>query len=145
MWRSIRNTFRSLASYEILSPDICRRYQVSRWLSDRPTLPLDHWYVAHWDVHQVSYDVVAFVYTYLKQYSGLPVGQLFPEDRLEADLFWTEICWFDWEWSLCDDFQENFECDISDRLNTDQLNTIRDLVLFLDDQFLLELYARPHH
>jgi len=145
MWRSIQNTFRSLASYEILSPDVCRRYQVSRWLSDRPNLSLEHWYVAHWKRHQVSYDVVTFAYTHLRQYSGLPAGQLFPDDRLEADLHWTEICWFDWEWSLCDDFQESFGCDISDRLDVDQLSTVRDLMLFLDDQFLLQSYSRPCH
>ena len=59
---------------------------------------------------------------------------MLPGDRLEEDLCWTEVCWFDWETRLCEDFWHCFGTDISDRLEEFAPSTVSDLICFLNCQ-----------
>jgi len=46
------------------------------------------------------------------------------------------VCWFDWELTLCDDFCQCFAVDLSECFDTQILDTIDELVRFLDYQLL---------
>ena len=132
MWHRLKNLFFSLNTYKTLSPDFKVRQQVNRALSDRPALSSDQWFETFYRSQGVAYTVVSFAYRYLQAYSGLEIGRVRPTDRLDADLYWTEVCWFDWEAQLCRDVQQQFNIDISDCLDDFQEFTIGELVAFLD-------------
>lgn len=134
MWKTFKNFLRSVATYRTLSPDVRLRRQVIRWLRDRSPLPLEVWVKALRDSWGISKAVGIFAYTHLEKYSGLPTAQLRPSDRLDADLHWTMVCWFDWQLCLCEDFCHKFGVDISDRLEQCSPNTLADLLVFLDKQ-----------
>jgi hypothetical protein len=130
----LKNLFLSLQTYDILSPDFQQRRQVNRALRDRPALSSHQWYRSYYQPSGIAPSVAAFAYSYLEKYSGLRIARVLPSDRLEADLHWTEVCWFDWETKLCDDFWHCFGIDISDRLEDFSPSTIADLIQFLNGQ-----------
>ena len=132
MWHRLKNLFFSLNTYKTLSPDFKVRQQVNRALSNRPALSSDQWFETFYRSQGVAYTVVSFAYRHLQAYSGLEIGRVCPTDRLDADLHWTEVCWFDWEAQLCHDVQQQFNIDISDCLDDFQEFTIGELVAFLD-------------
>lgn len=135
MWNSFRNFLHHATTYRDLSPDLGVRRIVDRQLLKRPKLTREQWFTCYCASIGIHPDVADFCYQYLHQYSGLPSGRIQWNDRLEADLHWTEICWFDWEMTLCDDFLETFGIDISDRLIDFYPQTIGDLVTFLSLEF----------
>jgi hypothetical protein len=134
IWQRLKNAFLSLQTYDVLSPDFKQRRQVNRMLRDRPTLSLNQWFKSYHQSSGIAPSVAAFAYRYLEEYSGLRIARVLPGDRLEADLHWTEVCWFDWENRLCEDFWHCFGVDMSDRLEDFAPSTIAELVEFLNCQ-----------
>ncbi|MGB3614605.1 MAG: hypothetical protein WBA10_12500 [Elainellaceae cyanobacterium] len=132
-WQKLRNAYLNLSTYADLSPDLSCRQQVCQALKSRPLLNRHDWCHTLWS-GAYSAKILAFVYDYLPQYSGLTAGTLRPDDHLEADLSWPHICGFDWDAELCDDFQKMFGYDISDHLIGAPLNTLEDLVICLHQQ-----------
>ncbi len=135
MWHRFKNLFFSLKNYDTLSPDVTVRRQVKRSLRHRPTLESREWFECFCKSRQVAYPVVNFLYTRLETYSGIELGKLLPSDRLEEDLHWTDLCDFDWQIILCDDFMQQFNVDMTHCLEDFSPNTIDDLVLLLHQQF----------
>jgi hypothetical protein len=136
MWHRLKNFFSSLRTYDALSPDLKVRRRVNQSLRDRPDLSLDAWYESLYKAQGIAYPVADFAYHRLKHYSGLELGRALPTDRLNEDLCWSQVCWFDWELNLADDFQQQFGIDISHCLNEVSLTTIEDLVSFLNAEWV---------
>ncbi|NJR65327.1 MAG: hypothetical protein HC772_08420 [Leptolyngbyaceae cyanobacterium CRU_2_3] len=134
MWHRLKNLFFSFRVYNDLSPDLRVRQQVNRALRDRPTLKQDEWFESFYKSQGIAYPIAIFAYTYLEQYSGLKLGSILPTDRLEAELQWTAVCWFDWQQNLCKDFYRCFEIDIDieNGLALSKLDTVGDLIVFLN-------------
>lgn len=132
MWHRLKNLFSSLWTYEALSPDLKLRRRVNRALRHRPNLSADDWFESFCKKQGVTYPIATFAYTHLEQYSGLEFGRTLPSDRLNEDLHWTQVCWFDWQFSLCDDFWQAFAVDISVYLDELDLSTVEDLIIFLN-------------
>lgn len=134
MWRQFRNILHSVQTYADLSPDLEVRRSVQESLGDRPTLSQTEWFEQLWRPLGVSPETADFAYHHLEIYSGLPLAQVRPDDRLHEDLKWTLVCWFDWEEALCDDFRECFAVDIYDSLGLNLFSTVAELVCFLEQQ-----------
>ena len=111
------------------------RRQVNQSLRHRPLLGLGEWFESFGKPHQIAYPVVNFLYTRLESYSGIEPGRLLPSDRLEEDLHWTELCGFDWQITLCEDFMRQFNIDLTPCLEDFSPATIEDLVFLLHHQF----------
>jgi len=114
MWYWLKNIIQSVKTYWVLSPDLKVRRQVLRWLRQRPLLTPQEWYELYGSPANISLSMIQFAYHYLGKYSGLEFGRVLPGDRLDEDLCWTRICWFDWHLALCDDFYQQFSVDLSD-------------------------------
>jgi hypothetical protein len=138
MWRKLKNIFLSLKTYRTLSPNLQRRQSVNRFLRQRSALPQEQWYETFWRPLQISTSVIDFVYTHLPRYSGLDIARTCPSDRLEEDLYWTEVCWFDWDATLCDDIWKTFHVDIGDRLLGQTFVTVADLIICIDHEIAAE-------
>jgi len=132
MWNRFNNLFASLQTHGDLSPDLNLRWQVNRELRQRPTLTLDSWFASFYRPHGVSYAIASFAYERLADYSGLEFGRVLPEDRLDEDLYWAQICWFDWDLQLYNDFSQQFGVDISDCFDVATLSTVQDLIILLN-------------
>ncbi|MEB3337473.1 MAG: hypothetical protein VKJ46_08435 [Leptolyngbyaceae bacterium] len=137
MWHKLKSIAFHLSTYADLAPDLRLRRQVNQSLHTRPSLASEEWYDYFWRPRKISHEISTFVYTHLEQYSGLQVSRVLPSDRLDEDLKMTLVCWFDWNLTLCEDFQHCFAVDISDRLDINTLSTVEDFVLFLNHQLLL--------
>jgi hypothetical protein len=133
MWQRLKNMIPSLRTYADLSPDLNVRRRVMRALRDRPVLSLDQWFEVHSQSCGLSYALTAFAYDHLEKYSGLSLARLLPSDRLEADLCWTQICWFDWQVRLSDDLWQQFEVDFSDGIDEGS-GTLAHFLQSLDQQ-----------
>lgn len=134
MWRRVNNLVNSLRTYQTLSPDMRFRQHVNQRLRQRPYLNLDEWFESFWKSEHILKATAEFVYSTVASYSGLKFAYVLPEDRLEEDLCWTHVCWFDWELVFFDDVNVHFGVDISDRFHLEKIHTIADLVRFLDQQ-----------
>ncbi len=134
MWRDLQNLLYGLNTYFDLSPDLKLRRQINGRLEQRSHLSAQDWFRVLWQPQAVSAKVAHFAYTYLEEYSGLTFAKVRPTDRLNEDLRFPEVCWFDWHLHLCEDFYEQFGVDISDRLDLDTLITVKDLLLFLHQE-----------
>lgn len=132
MWQRFNNLVSSLQTYDALSPDLKVRQQVNRSLRKRPAMNRDQWLQSLHQAHGILYPVASFAYEHLSLYSGLDFGRILPSDRLHEDLCWTQVCWFDWELKLVDDFFQHFSVDISECLDQAALLTVQDLVVFLN-------------
>lgn len=132
MWRRLKNFLFSVSTYTDLGPDVKIRRLVNQALRHRAALTLDDWFDCFWRQKGVARSVVAFVYIYLEKYSGLPMARVRPSDRLDGDLHFSLICWFDWQLNLCEDFLQCFGVDISDRLDVRRLSTVEEFVAFLN-------------
>lgn len=135
MWRQIKNFFFSVITYNDLSPNLKIRRLVNQALRHRAALSLDEWFECFWQHKCIAKSVVAFVYVYLEKYSGLQMARVRPSDRLERDLHFSLICWFDWQLNLCEDFLQCFGVDISERLPLYQFSTVEDFIAFLNKEF----------
>lgn len=136
MWQRLKNLFLSWRTYGDLSPDLKVRRRVNRWLCDRRALGAEEWYESFWQPRQVSPSVAKFVYLHLEKYSGLPAARVLPSDRLEEDLRLTLVCWFDWHFTLCEDFEQHLGVAIEDYLELQDLSTIEEFMMFLNRQLL---------
>ncbi|MBE9011488.1 hypothetical protein IQ250_14865 [Pseudanabaenaceae cyanobacterium LEGE 13415] len=134
MWRELNNAVLNIRTYADLSPDLGMRRRIHQGWRARPERSLEDWYRSFWQPMSVSQEVSAFVYQQMEIYSGLPFAKVTPMDRLTEDLQLPLVCWFDWEWDLCDDFHDRFGVEIRDRLDLSLLHTVRDLVIFLNQQ-----------
>ncbi|MEM9219664.1 MAG: hypothetical protein AAGD25_35720 [Cyanobacteria bacterium P01_F01_bin.150] len=128
MWRRTQNFFHSLVTHGVLSPDLLLRCQVNCKLRNRLALAQDEWFKTFWQRESISPALSEFVYQHIPEYSGLQVARLKPTDRLEADLYWTQVCWFDWEMDLYDDVLQCFGKDISEEFDFDTVRTLDDLM-----------------
>jgi hypothetical protein len=136
MWRRFKNILYSLRTYADLSPDLWTRQRVKWFLHSRSPLSAKEWFEQFRHDHFVSPQVVNFVYERMPDYSGLEFSRVRPGDRLNQDLHLPLICWFDWQLTLCDDFFQWFGVDISDHFDPQSLDTVEDLVNFLNQQVL---------
>jgi hypothetical protein len=134
MWKRLKNILLSFKTYSTLSPGFATRQRVKRRLAYRQDLNPQQWYELQCKPYGISPAIAKFAYFFLAKYSGLPFSRVLSSDRLEQDLHWTEVCWFDWEITLCDDFQHCFGIDISNSLEDFQPLTIQELMLFLNQQ-----------
>ncbi|MDB9528375.1 hypothetical protein PN498_20455 [Oscillatoria sp. CS-180] len=135
MWQSVVNYLRNLRAYPDLSPDIGIRRRINAQLRKRSSLSLEDWtrLFTH-PPSAVSKQLLTFIYTKLSDYSGLDVGRLRPSDRLIEDLQIPLVCWFDWPNQLCADFYETFQIDITEEFDESLLETVEDLVCFLNQR-----------
>lgn len=136
MWRKLDNIVLNIRTYADLSPDISIRRQINQTMRSRPTRTSEDWYRCFWQPLAISKDLSLFIYEQMEFYSGLQFAKVTPSDRLIEDLQLPLVCWFDWECNLCDDFCDHFEVEISDRFDISMLHTVRDLVIFLNQQLL---------
>lgn len=134
MWRSLKNWFYSLWTYADLSPDLRLRRRINQALRSRPNLSASDWFHTYWQPLAVARPISDFVYTQLQTVSGLDLGRVQPGDRLQIDLQFTLICWFDWEVTLSEAFAESFGVMLEPDFNPDEFETVADLVLFLNRQ-----------
>lgn len=134
MWQRLKNLFLSFQTYGDLSPDFNTRRQVNRWLRDRSALSANEWYKHFWQPRRISPAIASFVYIYLEKYSGLKTARILPGDRLEEDLHLTLVCWFDWHFTLCEDFEQQLGVSIDDYLELQNLSTIEEFMMFLNRQ-----------
>jgi hypothetical protein len=134
MWQKFKNLMLGLSTYADMSPDLGLRRQITQTWQARPVLIVDQWYSLFGRPLEISQEVTAFVYRYMTEYSGLPFAKVVPTDRLEADLHLSLVCWFDWEVKFCQDFADCFGVDISLCFDLDALETVADLLIFLDRQ-----------
>lgn len=112
------------------------RQCVNRELRDRPALSVDEWFLRFWQPLGVSRQVANFVYVQMAVYTGLDFTRVRPSDRLNDDLHLPLVCWFDWEFSLYEDFFADFGVDLSDRFDPELYITVQELMLFLNQQLL---------
>ncbi|MEB3211028.1 MAG: hypothetical protein VKL39_06715 [Leptolyngbyaceae bacterium] len=137
MWRRVNNLVNSLITYQTLSPDSRCRRQVSQWLQQRHPLTSKQWFEAFWQTENILEITTDFVYHAFSSYSGLPFAYVIPEDRLEEDLCWTNVCWFDWEMTFFLDVETQFQMDISGHFHYEKTTTIAEIVHFLDQHIRL--------
>ncbi|NDJ17264.1 hypothetical protein [Myxacorys almedinensis] len=143
MWRKLKNFFLSLRTYSDMSPDVGLRRRINQTLRSRSSRSFEEWYHSFWKRLDVSKDVAAFVYDQMEEYSGLQFSRVLPSDRLSTDLHLSMVCWFDWECTLCDDFCDRFSVDIHGCFDPYALSTIKDLVVFLNQQVIPVNYSQP--
>lgn len=137
MWRSLKNFFYSLWTYSDLSPDTRLRRRVNRALRNRPQLNATDWHTTYWQPVGVARSISDFVYSQMELYSGLTFGRVQPDDRFNDDLHLGLVCWFDWELDFCEDFWATFSIDLTPQFNPNHFDTVKDLMLFLNQQVLL--------
>jgi len=119
-----------------MSPDLQVRRRVRQQLDQRPRLTEQEWIEQCCQPNGISSPIAAFAYTYLQRYSGLEMGRVQLTDRLETDLHWTQICWFDWTFTLCQDFWQTFAIDLEESLHESEFHTVGDLLSFLNDRWI---------
>jgi hypothetical protein len=141
MWRKLKNLVLGVRTYADMSPDLGLRRRIVRTWQARPDRTLDAWYGLFWQSSLIAKDVATFVYIQMADYSGLPFAKVLPSDRLEADLNLSLVCWFNWQSTLCEDFAQRFGVDISHCFDPDALNTVEDLMVFLNRQLATANYS----
>jgi hypothetical protein len=131
----LNNWISSASAYSDMSPDVSMRRHINAALKARPrqALSLSAWGKTFCSREQ-ALPVLAFVYHYFAEYSGLEFGRVRPGDHLNDDLCLPLICWFDWSITFCEDFYQCFDLDLSDRFDETDFDTIGDLVAFLIEQ-----------
>ncbi len=132
---SLSNWFSSVSTYAEMSPDLTIRKQVNQQMQRRTRRVLG---AVEWGKlfcrSDRAYPLLSFVYQYFGLYSGLEFGRVRPGDRLNDDLHFPLVCWFDWTTTFCEDFFQRFGVDLSDRFDEATFDTIDDLINFLIEQ-----------
>ncbi len=151
MIEQLDNWLSSVSTYADMSPDLAIRAQVNLRMKAHARCALG---VSDWCQTFLSQKaaaetlafsrsafgasdtrrVLCFVYQHFSQYSGIDFSRVRPEDRLNDDLHFSLVCWFDWTITFCEDFFEQFDIDLSDCFDEDEFNTIGELVMFLVEQ-----------
>ncbi len=156
MIEQLDNWLSSISTYADMSPDLAIRAQVNLRMKAhaRPALGISDWcqlFLTHLSsIGNVTTDtaafshaatgssdtrrVLCFVYQKFGQYSGIDFSRVCPDDRLNGDLHFALVCWFDWTIAFCEDFLEQFGIDLSDCFDEDEFDTIGELAAFLVEQ-----------
>ncbi|MGB3297608.1 MAG: hypothetical protein WBA76_05005 [Phormidesmis sp.] len=147
----LNNLISSINAYADMSPDLTIRRQVNETMQRRARQPLsistwcqtfsDRTYRSH-NTDSVQ-SMLAFIYESFSQYSGLDFSRVRPSDRLNDDLCFPLVCWFDWSITFCEDFYQRFGLDLSDRFDETNFETIGELVSFLIKQISLQPANTP--
>jgi hypothetical protein len=130
VWYWLKNLVLWIRDYTLLSPNRQVRWRVNRRLRHRPPRLLGEW-CADCQRYGIPAEIARFAYHHLPRYSGLNFEQVQLDDRLETDLQWTEVCWFDWELKLCNDVWQAFRVNLIPALDALMPNTVGDLLIFL--------------
>ncbi|MGI8934284.1 MAG: hypothetical protein ACR2FS_09445 [Phormidesmis sp.] len=135
----LNNWFSSVNTYADMSPDLSIRRQVNERMKARTRRALSR---SEWcqlfSTPASTRPVLSFIYQYFGQYSGIEFGRVRPSDRLNCDLHFPLVCWFDWSLTFCEDFFQQFNLDLSDRFDEAAFETIGELVNFLVEQMSVE-------
>jgi len=154
MIEQLDNWLSSISTYADMSPDLAIRAQVNLRMKAqaRPALGISDWchlFLTHLSASDSATDaaafshaagssdtrrVLCFVYQQLGQYSGIDFSRVRPNDRLNDDLHFSLVCWFDWAITFCEDFFQQFDIDLSDCFDEDEFDTIGELTAFLVEQ-----------
>ncbi len=126
-----------------MSPDLRVRRWVRQQLDQRPYLSEPEWIAQYCQPDGIAAPIAAFAYVHFQRYSGLEIGRVRLSDRLEADLRWTQICWFDWTFTLCQDFWSSFSINIEEPLLEADFYTVGDLLGFLNDRWTQHCSQSP--
>ncbi len=132
---SLCNWFSSVSTYAEMSPDLTIRKQVNQQMQGRTrrVLRAMEWGQLFCRTER-AYPLLSFVYQRFGLYSGLEFGRVRPGDRLNDDLHFPLVCWFDWATTFCEDFFQRFGVDLSDRFDETAFETIDELIEFLIEQ-----------
>lgn len=136
MWRRLKNILLSIRTYPDLSPDLGMRRRINRALNHREALSSEEWYEVFWYPRHISPEIADFIYYRMTEHSGIQFSRVVPGDRLSEDLYLSQVCWFDWQLSLADEFYDRFQVDLDLNLDLASLSTVEDLAIFLDRQLL---------
>ncbi len=132
---SLSNWFSSVSTYAEMSPDLTIRKQVNQQMQGRTQRVLG---AVAWGKlfcrSDRAYPLLSFIYQRFGLYSGLEFGRVRPGDRLNDDLHFPLVCWFDWTTTFCEDFFQRFGVDLSDRFDEATFDTIDELIDFLIEQ-----------
>ncbi|MGD1857081.1 MAG: hypothetical protein ACFB2W_22840 [Leptolyngbyaceae cyanobacterium] len=131
-WQKVSNYIRSVQTYQDMSPDLSIRNQVNQSLRpQRRPLSIEDWCKEFYqDPHQQN--IARVVYRSLEAHSGIEFNRVRPHDRLIEDLQFPLVCWFDWSTRFGDDILQQLGIDISDCFDETRIQTLADLVDFLD-------------
>ncbi|MEO0869089.1 MAG: hypothetical protein AAFY17_11700 [Cyanobacteria bacterium J06642_11] len=133
-WKRATNYIHGLQTYQDMSPDLLVRRQVNQSLRNhRRSLSSDAWCSECHRATHAQRDTLLFVYRSLATYSGLEFSRVRPADRLVDDLQFPLVCWFDWPLRFCDDVIQRFDVDISETFDEAELDTLADLIRFLEE------------
>ncbi len=143
----LNNLISSINAYPDMSPDLSVRRQVNEALQQRARQPLSisTWCLTFCQRNRATDRVqlmLSFIYECFSEYSGLEFSRVRPSDRLNDDLCFSLVCWFDWSITFCEDFYQRFGLDLSDRFDEANFETIGELVEFLVEQVSLNEAAR---
>ena len=144
----LNNLISSINAYADMSPDLSVRRQVNETMKKRARQPLS---IATWCLTFCRRDhctdrvqsMLSFIYECFSEYSGLEFSRVRPSDRLNEDLCFPLVCWFDWSITFCEDFYQRFGLDLSDRFDEASFETIGELVEFLIEQVSLAEQVGP--
>lgn len=144
----LNNLISSINAYSDMSPDLSVRRQVNETLQKRACQPLS---ISTWCLTFCRRDrytdrvqsMLSFIYECFSEYSGLEFSRVRPSDRLNDDLCFPLVCWFDWSITFCEDFYQRFGLDLSDRFDEADFETIGELVEFLIEQMSLTEPVSP--
>ncbi len=148
MSQQLDNWLSSISTYADMSPDLAIRAQVNFRMKAhaRSALGISDWCqlflsregIPHTSAFSRSASdasdtrrVLCFVYQRFSEYSGIDFSRVRPEDRLNDDLHFSLVCWFDWTITFCGDFCDQFDLDLSDCFDEDDFSTVGELAMFL--------------
>ena len=133
LWQKANNYFYSIQTYPDMSPDLAMRQQVNQSLRQRrhPLSP-EAWCQEFQRETSAQRNTLLFIYYSLEAQSGLEFNLVRPCDRLVDDLQFPLVCWFDWAARFCNDVVAHFGVDISDCFDETRIETLADLVTFLN-------------
>jgi hypothetical protein len=130
--RRCRNWFAAWRSYADLAPDLHQRRQIRQRLQTRAAMNTQEWFQIFWQPLAVHRSVADFVYLHLSQYSGLEFARIYPSDRLNEDLSFTLVCWFNWEEHLLADISAQFAIDLTQHFEASDHRTVEEFVVALN-------------
>ncbi|WP_242041855.1 hypothetical protein [Alkalinema sp. FACHB-956] len=136
MWRKLNNWWQAVRTYPDMRPDLQLRRKINQTLRDRSAYGSHDWYRCFWEPLGVKPELANFLYSQLAAYSGLEVARLLPSDRLIEDLHIPLVCWYDWEWDLCEAFENHFGIELCPTFDLSELTTLKDLFLYLNQKLI---------
>ncbi|MGI0492098.1 hypothetical protein ACN4EG_09815 [Alkalinema pantanalense CENA528] len=136
MWRKFNNWWQAIRTYPDMRPDLQLRRKINKTLRDRSAYGSHDWYRCFWEPLGIKPELAQFLYSKLETYSGLEAARLLPSDRLIEDLHIPLVCWYDWEWDLCEEFEGQFGVELCPTFDLNELKTLKDLFLCLNQKLI---------